>query len=625
MIKLNRKNVGLFKPTVLALAMFTSGYAVADNFTQVSEAELPVKYLVKFKSNMSKSPARMGLSQFAGERIVQESVLDRINAQQIEKLGDSSVYSVEVDQAALSALQHNLDVEYVEIDQPRFLLSELTPWGQDSVGATLLSDVNAGNRTVCIIDSGYDLAHTDLATNQVTGTNDKGTGDWSVPGAGNAHGTHVAGTIAAVANNTGVVGVMPNQNVNLHIIKVFSESGWTYSSGLVKAVDTCVSNGANVVNMSLGGNKLSVTEKAAFKRHSDNGVLFIASAGNDGNTKHKYPASYDSVVSVAAVDTALDHAAFSQATNQVEIAAPGVAVLSTVTMGEGVLADIEYNAQSYFNRGIVPHNRYIKNALDKFEPAKISGTQTAPAAVCDTTTGKYVCGDMKNKVCVVERIENQRPGLRPEIDAVKACYDAGASAAIVYSNSELTGLQNPFVVDAKNEAPLLSVTVDRTLGQEFAAAAGQPITVSVTTGEDYAYYNGTSMAAPHAAGVAALVWSYHPQCTAAQVRKALSATATDLDVAGRDNRTGHGLVNAVAAKEYLDLGCNGGEPIPDPAVCDATGLNVYPNWPQADWAGNPNHAGAGDKLVHNGAVYQANWWTRSIPGSDNSWSHVCDL
>ncbi|MFD2177528.1 chitinase C-terminal domain-containing protein [Veronia pacifica] len=57
--------------------------------------------------------------------------------------------------------------------------------------------------------------------------------------------------------------------------------------------------------------------------------------------------------------------------------------------------------------------------------------------------------------------------------------------------------------------------------------------------------------------------------------------------------------------------------------CDTTGINVYPNWPQTDWQGNPTHAGAGDKMVHEGMIFQANWWTSSVPGSDASWSKVC--
>ncbi|MDW2288647.1 cellulose-binding domain-containing protein, partial [Vibrio sp. 1562] len=52
---------------------------------------------------------------------------------------------------------------------------------------------------------------------------------------------------------------------------------------------------------------------------------------------------------------------------------------------------------------------------------------------------------------------------------------------------------------------------------------------------------------------------------------------------------------------------------------------TYPNLPQTDWAGNPSHANQGDKVIHNGVVYQANWWTASEPGSDGSWATVCNI
>ena len=60
-------------------------------------------------------------------------------------------------------------------------------------------------------------------------------------------------------------------------------------------------------------------------------------------------------------------------------------------------------------------------------------------------------------------------------------------------------------------------------------------------------------------------------------------------------------------------------------TCDVTGINVYPNWPQVDWAGNPSHAATGDQIVYNGVIYKANWWTNSVPGSDGSWSTVCTV
>ncbi|EDM67684.1 cold-active serine alkaline protease [Moritella sp. PE36] len=554
--KLNKNNK-LLNSMAIATAISTLGISYANAFPQFDELDLPIKYIVKFKETSVDAPSMMGLNPVWGAKLLQESILERVNAKKVEKLGSKPLYSVEIEPQALANLQLNTDVEYVEFDPPRFLLSESIPWGQGAINAAGLNDSNTGNRTICIIDSGYDLTHNDLSGNQVSGTNDSGTGSWNAPGNHNAHGTHVAGTIAAIANGDGVVGVMPNQNVNLHIVKVFNESGWGYSSSLVKAIDTCALNGANVVNMSLGGSQSSRTERDALQELSDNGVLLIAAAGNSGNTAHSYPASYDSVMSIAAVDNQNNHAAFSQATDQVEVAAPGVAILSTVTVGEGVLSDIVINGQRYFDRGIVPHNRKTLDGTGNYQSSPVAGSYTGQLARCDISDNRYNCGDMTGKVCLTERIENQRTGYRPEIDPVKACHNAGAQAAIIYSNDALSGLQNPFVLDDNNTYPIVSVSVDRALGLELSAMLEQDVTVSTTTGEDYQYYNGTSMATPHAVGVAGLVWSYHPQCSATQIRSALKASATDIDVVGRDNRTGYGLINATAANDYLDVSCDG--------------------------------------------------------------------
>lgn len=554
--QLNKKNK-LLNSMAIATAISTLGISYANAFLQFDELDLPMKYIVKFKDTDADAPSMMGLNPVWGAKLLQESVLEQVNAKKVEKLGSKPLYSVEIEPQALADLQLNAEIEYVELDPPRFLLSESIPWGQGAINAAGLNDSNTGNRTICIIDSGYDLAHNDLSGNQVSGTNDSGTGHWNAPGNHNAHGTHVAGTIAAIANGDGVVGVMPNQNVNLHIVKVFNESGWGYSSSLVKAIDTCAQNGANVVNMSLGGSQSSRTERDALQELSDNGVLLIAAAGNSGNTAHSYPASYDSVMSIAAVDNQNNHAAFSQATEQVEVAAPGVAILSTVTVGEGILSDIVINGQRYFDRGIVPHNRKTLDDTGNYQSSPVAGSYTGKLARCDISKNSYSCGDMTGKVCLTERIEDQRTGYRPEIDPVKACYSAGAQAAIIYSNDALPGLQNPFVLDDKNTYPIVSVSVDRALGLELSTMLEEDVTVSTTTGEDYQYYNGTSMATPHAVGVAGLVWSYHPQCSAAQIRSALKASATDIDVVGRDNRTGYGLINATAANDYLAVSCDG--------------------------------------------------------------------
>ncbi|QDE30635.1 MULTISPECIES: S8 family serine peptidase [Shewanella] len=576
----NHKNPAVvLSMTALALAISTQVNAApapsqlsATNQQIQQESPLPKRYIVKFRNDnaaqtLSSSAAiqnldvetdsnSMSYEPRSNEVFTQYRALNSVKAREMKRVGRSNSYSVKLDSPSIKALRLRQDVEYVEEDLPRRLLAETTPWGQTFVGATVLSDSQAGNRTICIIDSGYDRSHNDLSGNNATGTNNSGTGNWYQPGNNNAHGTHVAGTIAAIANSEGVVGVMPNQNANIHVVKVFNEAGWGYSSSLVAAIDTCVDSGnANVVTMSLGGSGSTTTERNALTAHYNNGVLLIAAAGNAGDSSYSYPASYDSVMSVAAVDSNLDHAAFSQYTDQVEISGPGEAILSTVTVGEGRLADITIGGQSYFNNGVVPHNRLTPSG-SSYTAAPINASATATLAECTVSGSSFNCGNMSNKICLVERVGNQGSSY-PEIDSTKACKDAGASGIIVYSNSALPGLQNPFLVDANSDITVPSVSVDRATGLALKAQIGQSATVSNQGNEDYEYYNGTSMATPHVSGVATLVWSYHPECSASEVRAALNATADDLSVAGRDNQTGYGMVNATAAKAYLDESCNG--------------------------------------------------------------------
>jgi subtilisin family serine protease len=146
------------------------------------------------------------------------------------------------------------------------------------------------------------------------------------------HGTHVAGTIGAVANNrAGVAGVAFNSP-----LIVCRALGGADGSGTVADVAACMrwvhDRGAKVISMSLGGppsHTLAEAAKSAYARGGRSGSVLVAAAGNDGDATIEYPAGLDQVVSVGAVDGRDDVAAFSNENADVEVAAPGVDILST--------------------------------------------------------------------------------------------------------------------------------------------------------------------------------------------------------------------------------------------------------------------------------------------------------
>lgn len=431
-----------------ASALFTfstTAQAVAGALdTEPSQSISPIeqlddtttRYIVKYKNDTELAEQSDGQSSIElpaeSSGLFSEQQANQLLAKHgvdaIMHLASVNASVVELTPLQLEQFKNDPAVQYVEVDPKRYILNvpsikaQTVPYGISMVQANLVSDINATNTKVCVIDTGYRLNHADLPNSGVTGFAFSGHGSWNTDG--NGHGTHVAGTMVALNNNEGVIGVLPSAKAGVHIVKIFNDSGnWTTASNLIQGIQSCKDAGAKVVNMSLGGGSSSVTEQTAMTNFYNSGMLLIAAAGNGGDTSLSYPASYDAVVSVAAVDSNRNLASFSQRNAQVELAGPGVAVNSTWNNGG-------YNSIS-----------------------------------------------------------------------------------------------------------------------------------------------GTSMASPHVAGVAALVWSNHPQCTAAQIRSALNRTAQDRGTAGRDTSFGFGIVQAKAAHDELtNNGCSGSGTTPPPG-----GGATFPN------------------------------------------------
>jgi serine protease len=194
-----------------------------------------------------------------------------------------------------------------------------TAW-QQSTGAGV---------TVAVIDTGVDGKHPDLA-GQVLAGYDATTGQTGGNTDPQGHGTHVAGTIAALTGNgTGVAGVAPD--VTILPVRVLDAKGEGYDSDTAEGIVWAADHGADVINMSLGGTDQSNAVSNAVAYARSKGVVVVAAAGNDRSkgSPTSYPGADLGVIAVAATDSADKVASYSNAGSYVDVAAPGSGILST--------------------------------------------------------------------------------------------------------------------------------------------------------------------------------------------------------------------------------------------------------------------------------------------------------
>ena len=510
---------------LIALVVGVAGTAFAQD----------ARYIVKFRAG--RAAAGQAAVRAAGSRVA-------------VVLGPQEAVAAYIPAAALNGLSRNPNIEFIEEDAIRepYAFSNVTsggetlPYGVQMVQANLIG-INPGQaalKKVCIIDSGYTDVHDDLKEAGVTAKLvDSGSGTWNKDSCG--HGTHVAGTVSAVAgNSTGVVGVNPG--TSLHIVKVFGDDildggncSWTYSSNLVNALNQCTSAGANVVSMSLGGSFKNRTEDLAFANASQNGVLSIAAAGNGGNRTTSYPAGYPSVISVAAVDANEVVATFSQQNKDVELAAPGVSVLSTVPWNDANTLSAEGTTRNGGRLDGAPRTNGTTGMLANGGRCSTVGAWAGAVVLCE-----------RGDISFADKVKNVQAG--------------GGAAAVIYNNvtSDSTcGVYSGTLGDSPT-TNVPAITLSCQDGQAAVAQAGSSgtVTSSVLYGSTGGYdsWDGTSMATPHVSGVAALIWACNPNKTNQQVRDAMDLSAKDKGAAGPDNVYGYGIVQAKAALLRLGLG-----------------------------------------------------------------------
>ncbi|WP_223090287.1 S8 family peptidase [Zunongwangia sp. SCSIO 43204] len=323
------------------------------------------QYIVVYKDDVAKQaigdPSNYGKAQEAmkamTKRMFQESgVKDAEVISTFSKTIKGAAIKLSADQ--VSRLQGREDVDYIEEDKvvifappcgtPNGVPCSEDPGDGDGGGSSSqetpygITRVNgvssySGSAVAWVIDTGIDLDHEDLNVDGSRGFNAFTSGkDGKSLDDGNGHGTHVAGTIGAINNNVGVIGVAPGATVIP--IKVLDSRGSGSYSGVIAGVDFVAANGSNgdVANMSLGG-PISQALDDAVLAASQQGIKFVLAAGNesdDANSHSPARVNGSNIYTISAMDSNDSWAYFSNYGNPpVDYVAPGVGIKSTWKSG----------------------------------------------------------------------------------------------------------------------------------------------------------------------------------------------------------------------------------------------------------------------------------------------------
>lgn len=218
----------------------------------------------------------------------------------------------------------------VEDDKVYKLHSETIPWGVRKISApSVWNRVQGGGIRIGIIDTGIDRTHPDLTRRVAGGVNVVGSGSPFVDR--NGHGTHIAGTIAAALNGSGIAGIAPR--ASLYAIKAFGADGTGSSADVIEGIEWAIENRMDILNMSFGSAHGSRAERNAITAARKAGIVMIAASGNSGGSVD-YPARYADVIAVGAINIRNRVPAFSSRGRGLNFVEPGVNILSTWPGGE---------------------------------------------------------------------------------------------------------------------------------------------------------------------------------------------------------------------------------------------------------------------------------------------------
>ena len=535
-------------------------------------AYVPGELLVRYKPSFRAAASEYFRSRWSISTVRR---FDRIGVQHVKLPEDMTV------EEALEIFHADPDVEYAEPNYLRYATAT-TPndtffsnlWGLNNPSDTDIDapeawDITTGNSNVvvAVLDSGVDYNHPDLSNNIWTnpgeiggnGFDDDNNGkvddvrgwdfvdDDNDPMDSDDHGTHVAGTIAAVGNNsTGITGVVwTAQIMPLRFLNAFG-SGTVAAS--IDAIDYAIRNGAKIINASYGSYTFSAAERDAIARARNAGILFVAAAGNDNwnndsSAKH-YPSSYDlaNIIAVAATTQSDARASFSNyGVTSVDVAAPGTMIYSAEPARQTVWSEDFESGLASWSINKVSGKDWGLTTARSFSPSNsLTDSRPPPDNSYENNTDAWARSPTLDlSLHSGTTLEFKLNGSSES--GSDFLYVQASTNSITWTNQNiLIGSTVYGGISGTSSGNWLSCFVDlgaydgndtvyirfRFISDGSTVDDGwyiDDVTVTAASssysGMDYQYLQGTSMATPHVAGLAALIWGLDLGQTYAQIKQ----------------------------------------------------------------------------------------------------------
>jgi subtilisin family serine protease len=463
-------------------------------------------------------------------------------------------------------------------------------------------DITTGSSSVvvAVIDTGVDYNHPDLTSNIWTnpgeipdnGIDDDGNGkiddvngwdfvnDDNDPIDGAEHGTHVAGTIAAEGNNSiGIAGV--SWTAKIMPLRFLDGFGDGKVSDSIAAIDYAIANGAHIINASYGWNTFSQFEREAISRARDAGILFVVAAGNESENNDlvpSYPASHelDNIIAVAATDQNDNLTDFSNyGATSVDVAAPGENIYSAYPVREEVWEDdfddgdiSDWTLNGCSNTTWDFTNSYAYSAPNSLADSpggnyqnNIESCARAPVVDLSSKNGVklefWLFGSSEEAVDLLRvqtstdlaQWRNQPVVVQDPDTLEELLFDDGISGSTdgkwVHCSVDLGGY------DRKSPVHIRFYFTSNNSGDDIGWYMDDVTVTAVSssfydTDTEYEYLDGTSMAAPHVSGIAALIKAQNPSWTYKKIKPAIESSVNPVSSLSGKVVTG-GRVNALNA------------------------------------------------------------------------------